>query len=158
MAEARKGMSEREYGEHSGKSRWAVQEWKRRGHLVLFDDGSIDPEASDRRRAELATSGAGAAGASPKLIELREQHEAEKVRRARINNARLEGSLIDRAKAEALVFQLARQEREAWASWPARVAALIASEVGADPAKMEATLRRHVRRHLEELADVKFQP
>ena len=154
----RDGLSEREYAERIGKSRPAVQEMKRTGKLVLFPDGSIDADASDRRRAELATAGAGAAGASPRLIELREAHEAEKVRRARINNARLEGSLIDRAKAEALVFQLARQEREAWASWPARVAALIASEVGADPAKMEAALRRHVRRHLEELADMKFEP
>ncbi len=43
------GMSERQYAAHAGLSRGAIQKAKRSGRLVLFADGSIDPEASDRR-------------------------------------------------------------------------------------------------------------
>ncbi|MEJ5234127.1 MAG: hypothetical protein WHV64_18155 [Geminicoccaceae bacterium] len=43
------GMSEREYARRVGLSRGAIQKAKRSGRLVLFADGSIDPEASDRR-------------------------------------------------------------------------------------------------------------
>ena len=39
------------------------------------------------------------------------------------------GTLVDRARAEALMFRLARQERDAWVTWPVRVAALMAAEV-----------------------------
>jgi hypothetical protein len=34
------------------------------------------------------------------------------------------GTLVDRARAETLVFRLARQERDVWVTWPTRVAAL----------------------------------
>ena len=39
------------------------------------------------------------------------------------------GTLVDRTRAEALVFRLARQERDVWVTWPARVATLIAAQV-----------------------------
>ena len=42
------------------------------------------------------------------------------------------GALVDRARAEALVFRLARQERDVWVTWPARVAALMAADVAAE--------------------------
>ena len=42
------------------------------------------------------------------------------------------GTLIDRAWAEALVFRLARQERDVWVTWPARVAALMAAQIAAE--------------------------
>jgi Cu+-exporting ATPase len=38
---------------------------------------------------------------------------------------------VDRARAETLVFRLARQERDVWVTWPTRVA-VRATEVGAD--------------------------
>lgn len=46
---SRQGMSEREYARHCGLSRGAIQKAKWSDRLVLFPDGSIDPEASDRR-------------------------------------------------------------------------------------------------------------
>ena len=45
------GMSEREYAARAGLSRGAIQKAKAAGRLVLHPDGSIDPEASDARRA-----------------------------------------------------------------------------------------------------------
>ena len=39
------------------------------------------------------------------------------------------GALVDRARAETLVFRLARQERDVWVTWPGRVAALMAAQI-----------------------------
>ena len=77
------------------------------------------------------------------------------------------GTLVDRARAEALVFRLARQERDVWVTWPARVAALMAAQVAADVEKqlgkpvmieaatMQRVLEAHVREQLEALADLR---
>lgn len=69
---------------------------------------------------------------------------------------------MDRARVEALVFRLARQERDVWVTWPARVAALMAAEAekGTDKAViieaaiLQRVLDAHVRAQLEALADL----
>ena len=75
--------------------------------------------------------------------------------------------MVDRARAEALVFRLARQERDVWVTWPARVAALMAEQVAAEVEKtsgkpvmieaaiMQRVLEAHVRAQLEALADLR---
>ena len=153
MARQRKGMSEREYAERIGRSRVSVQDMKRKNRIVLHPDGSIDPDASDARRAAMERAAATALEASPRLAKLREAIEEQKLRGHVLRNDREAGALIDRRKAEAKVFALARQERDAWQTWPSRVAAQIAAEVGADRAAMQRALDREVRRHLEEIAD-----
>ena len=73
------------------------------------------------------------------------------------------GLLIDRARAEALVFRLACQERDVWVTWPARVAAQVAAEVEkqtATPVMIEAAilqvvLETHVIEQLAALADLR---
>ena len=77
------------------------------------------------------------------------------------------GTLVDRARAEALVFRLARQERDVWVTWPARVAALMAAQIAAeiekqsgksamiDATTMHRVLDAHVRAQLEALADLR---
>jgi hypothetical protein len=47
-----------------------------------------------------------------------------------------------------------RDERDAWANWPARVSAMIAAELEVDPHQTHTVLERHVRDHLVELAEV----
>jgi hypothetical protein len=54
------------------------------------------------------------------------------------------------------VFRLARQERDAWAGWPARVAAMMAADLGIGAHAMQ-TVETHVRQHLEELAEVRTE-
>jgi hypothetical protein len=54
-----------------------------------------------------------------------------------------------------LVFRLARQERDAWAGWPARIAAMMAADLGISAHRMQSVLEAHVRQHLGELADVR---
>ena len=63
--------------------------------------------------------------------------------------------VVDRSRATALVFRLARQERDAWVNWPGRVAALMASELDVEPHAMQRVLEIHVRAHLAELAEVR---
>jgi hypothetical protein len=67
----------------------------------------------------------------------------------------MRSSLVDRAKAVAQVFRLARDERDAWANWPARVAARIVAELEVDPHHLHTLLERHVRDHLAQLAEVR---
>ena len=59
------------------------------------------------------------------------------------------------ARALALVFRLAREVRDAWVNWPARAAALMAADLGVEPAAMQKVLEKHVRAHLDELAEVR---
>jgi hypothetical protein len=59
--------------------------------------------------------------------------------------------------AVGLVFRLARHERNAWASWPARVAAIMAADLGISAHAMQTILETRVRQHLAELADLSRQ-
>jgi hypothetical protein len=182
------GMSERDYAARAGLSRGAIQKAKAAGRLVLNSDGSIDPEASDARRASgtdpskqrvapaeaptmkpVPTAALTAVGDTLRehglpppatggatFLQAKTANEVLKSQERRLKLQKLKGELVDRAQAEALVFRLARQERDAWVNWPARAAALIAAEVGLEPAAMQKVLEAHVRAHLDELAAVGF--
>jgi hypothetical protein len=62
----------------------------------------------------------------------------------------MKGELVDRAKAVAQVFRVARDERDAWVNWPARVAAMMAAEFEVDAHQLHTVLERYVRDHLAE--------
>ncbi len=83
---------------------------------------------------------------------------ANEVLKAQLQKVRLgkeKGELVDRVKAQAVVFDLARRERDAWIGWPARVAANIAAELGVDAHRTEQVLDRYLRDHLGELAEIR---
>ncbi|KZD03083.1 hypothetical protein [Oceanibaculum pacificum] len=90
-------------------------------------------------------------GGGTTFLQAKTAHEVLKAQERRIRLARLKGELVDRDRATALVFRLAREERDAWVNWPARVAALMAAELGVETAAMQKVLEAHVRAHLEEL-------
>src|SRR6056297_2678923 len=179
------GLSERQYAARVGLSRGAIQKAKTAGRLVLHADGSIDPEASDARRAEAtdpsktrrppqlsrkpvpeaAVSAVGdtlkeqglaapATGGGTTFLQAKTANEVLKAQERRIRLQKLKGELIDRARALALVFRLARQERDVWVNWPARVAALMAADLGVEPAAMQKALEKHVRSQLDDLAEI----
>jgi hypothetical protein len=180
-----RGMSERQYAAHAGVSRGAVQKARAAGRLVLFPDGSIDARASDIRRASttdpskqhvrsgrasrlkpVPEAALGAvretlkeqglpAGGNVTFVQARTAHEIAKAHLARLKLQEHRGELVDRARATALVFRLAREERDAWLNWPARVAALMAAELGIDAHSVQKVIEAHVRGHLEELADIR---
>lgn len=189
------GMSERQYAGHVGLSRGAIQKAKAAGRLVLHEDGSIDAEASDARRAAMtdpsksrpaaarrlkpvpdaAVSAVGdtlreqglsvpSANGGTTFLQAKTANEVLKAQERRLRLQKLKGDLIDKARAEALMFRLAREERDAWVTWPARVAALMASELTAvlddgdtvAAALMQNVLETHVRAQLDSLAEIRI--
>ena len=175
------GMSEREYSTHSGLSRGAIQNAKRGGRLVFYADGSINAAASDVRRADmtdpdqqrrslggdaaLPTGGSGGTDSYLKARTALTVYQAQE-RQLAIQKKK-KGTLVDRVRAEALVFRLARQERVVWVTWPARVAALMAAQVATevektsgnpviiDAAIFQRALDALVRAQLEALVDLR---
>ena len=172
-------MSEREYSAHSGLSRGAIQKARKAGRLVAYTDGSINAAASDARRSEMtdpdqqrrstggSDSGFSGPADSSSYLKARTALTVYQAQERQLVIQKKKGTLVDRARAEALVFRLARQERDVWVTWPARVAALMAAEVAAEvekqtnkPVMIEAAilqrvLETHVREQLAALADLR---
>jgi hypothetical protein len=94
-------------------------------------------------------------GQAMTFMQARTANEVLKAQERRLRLQHLKGELVDRAKAVAQVFRLARDERDAWVNWPARVAAMIAAELEVDAHRLHTVLDRHVRDHLAELAEVR---
>ena len=110
-----------------------------------------DVAAAARPAATIEPAPQGAAT----FTQARTAHEIAKAQRARIQVQRLRAEVVDRAHATSEVFRLARRERDAWVNWPARVAALMAAELGLDAHVMQKVLEAHVRDHLNELAEIR---
>jgi hypothetical protein len=89
------------------------------------------------------------------FLQARTANEVIKAQTGRLRLQKLKGELVDRAKAASHVFTLARRERDAWLGWPARVAALMAADLGTDAHTMQTILEQHVRQHLKSLAEVR---
>ncbi len=177
------GMSERAYAAHSGLSRGAVQKARKTGRLVLFSDGSINAAASDARRSAATDPdqqlrarggfGGGEGGAvsgpgdSTSYLKARTALTVYQAQERQLSIQRKKGVLVDRARAETLVFRLARQERDVWVTWPTRVAALMAAQLSAEmetasgvpmaieTAILQRVLETHVREQLDALADLR---
>ena len=88
-------------------------------------------------------------------LQARTANEVLKAQERKMRLQKLKGELVDRARAVSLVFRLARQERDAWAGWPARIAAVIAADLGIGAHTVQTVLESHVRAHLGELSDVR---
>jgi len=108
-------------------------------------------------RDTLREAGEPPAAGGMNYVTARTANEVIKAQERRLRLGKLKGELVDRAKATTTVFMLARRERDAWVQWPARVAALIAAELGVDAHRMETVLDRHVRQHLGELSDIRVE-
>jgi hypothetical protein len=172
------GMSEREYSAHSGISRGAIQKARKAGRLVVYGDGSINAAASDIRRADMTdpdqqrrSTGGDAAFSGPadssSYLKARTALTVYQAQERQLAIQKKKGTLVDRARAETLVFRLARQERDVWVTWPSRVAALMAAEVALGVEKQTGTpviieaailqrvLETHVRAQLDALTDLR---
>ncbi|SIO35101.1 hypothetical protein SAMN05444722_1601 [Rhodovulum sp. ES.010] len=104
-----------------------------------------------------------AVGGGTTFLQAKTANEVLKAQERRIRLQKLKEELVDRARAETLMFRLARDERDAWVTWPARVAALMASEITAalgdgfevEAALMQKVLEAHVRAQLDSLAEIR---
>ena len=122
------------------------------------ESAQADDTAAADTPAELrppAPAGESAPQGAATFTQARTAHEIAKAQRARIQVQRLREEVVDRAQATSEVFRLARRERDAWVNWPARVAALMAAELGLDAHVMQNVLEAHVRDHLNELAEIR---
>jgi phage terminase Nu1 subunit (DNA packaging protein) len=184
------GLSERAYAAHAGLSRGAVQKARKSGRLVLYSDGSINVAASDARRCaasdpdqQLRARGGFAGSASGKAdaggvsgpgdstsyLKARTALTVYQAQERQLSIQKKKGVLVDRARAETLVFQLARQERDVWVTWPTRVAALMAAQLTAqienasgvpltiETAILQRVLETHVREQLDALANLRVR-
>jgi hypothetical protein len=179
------GMSERAYADHSKLSRGAVQKARKTGRLVLFADGSINAAASNARRGSMTDpdqqmrAGGGGGGSngdgggisgpgdSTSYLKARTALTVYQAQERQLSLQKKKGTLVDRARAEALVFRLARLERDVWITWPTRVAALMAAQLSAEMEKaqgapvtiktaiLQRVLETHVREQLNALADLR---
>ena len=91
------------------------------------------------------------------FLQARTANEVLKAQERRLRLQQLKGELVDRARAVSLVFRLARDERDAWSGWPARIAAVLAAELGCDTHHLQTVLDRHVRDHLDQLAEPRLE-
>jgi hypothetical protein len=96
-----------------------------------------------------------APGGEVSFLKARLANEVIKAQLAKVRLGKAKGELVDRARASAMVFDLARRERDAWIGWSPRVAANMAAELGVDPHRMEQVLDRYLREHLGELAEIR---
>ena len=173
-----KGMSEREYSAHSGLSRGAIQKARKASRLVVYSDGSINAAASDLRRGEMTDpdqqrrstggdSGFSGPADGTSYLKARTALTVYQAQERQLSIQKKKGVLVDRARAETLVFRLARQERDVWVTWPTRVAALMAAQLSAEMEKasgapvtietaiLQRALETHVREQLNALADLR---
>jgi hypothetical protein len=97
------------------------------------------------------------AGGNVTFVQARTAHEIAKAHLARLRLQRMKGELVDRARATALVFRLAREERDSWLNWPARIAALMAADLGVEAHAVQKLIETHVRGHLAELAEIRAE-
>jgi hypothetical protein len=172
------GLSERAYAAHSGLSRGAIQKARKAGRLVVYTDGSINAAASYARRAEMTDpdqqrrstggdTGFSGPADSSSYLKARTALTVYQAQERQLAIQKKRGALVDRARAETLVFRLARQERDVWVTWPSRVAALMAADLTAEVEKqsgetvtieaaiLQRVLETHVRAQLDALADLR---
>ncbi len=172
-------LSIRAYARHRGVSHVAVLRAIKAGRIPKEADGKIDPTKADlawdsstnpgRQRPqqlrpipdaarnsvqEILTEEGLPADGDVSFVQARTAHEIAKAHLARLRLQRLKGEFVDRAMAAALVFRLAREERDGWINWPVRVAALMAAELGVEAHQMQKVLEASVRSHLADLAEV----
>lgn len=172
------GISIRAYGRHRGVSDAAVRKAIKSGRISKEPDGTIDPDKADvqwdkntdlaqqRESKRKAVSSAaidavndtlqeqGVSTGGTTYMQARAANEVLKAQTNRLRLQQIKKELVDRSSALAHVFKLARAERDAWVSWPARISSQMAAELGVDAHTMHVTLEAYVRQHLSELADV----
>lgn len=174
------GISLRAYAKHRGVSDTVVRKAVKAGRISLEPDGRVDIAKADRqwtlntdpsqqRKSALSTkavrnaaletvnetlkeSGGPASGTT--YMQARTANEVLKAQSNRVKLKQIKQELVDRSKAIAHVFKLARSERDAWLNWPSRVSAQMAARLAVDPHTMNVVLEAAVREHLQELGKI----
>ena len=162
-------LSKSAYARRRGVTEGAVRQAIKSGRISIGDDGKIDPDLADVEWQKntlkanypdnAVTTSSDKSDVNPAKAANYQQaktaHEVLKAQTAKVNLDKLKGSLIDRDKALAHVFKLARSERDSWLNFPARVSAELASKLNADENQVYSLLTEYITRHLKELSELK---
>ena len=171
-SEKRQGMSVNAFAKEIGVTENAVRSRIKSGKRVaeaVYDDGSLD---ADRARAlwfvDLDSSkapGRKVSGNRPALAEqaadaidlnrVKAEREEVALARERINLAKEEGSVIDRAEAKRGAAAFARVFRDSVLNFAARKGPDLAHRVGVEPRQLIPLLEAELR---EMLVDMSKQP
>ena len=137
------------------KRQWAGNSDAAQQRKPVAGSRPVPAAALESVRETLRDRGEEPAPGSPSFLQARTANEVLKAQERKLRLQQLKGELIDRARATAQVFTLARQERDAWAQWPARVAADLAAELALETHTVQTALETAVKDHLTELAELK---
>jgi hypothetical protein len=88
------------------------------------------------------------------LAALTRRYRHAKARKAELEADRLEGALVDRRLSGRVLFDLAREIRDAWTNWPERESAIIADKLGITDTMLvfrvlEAAVRAELQRQVD---------
>ena len=172
------GILKSEFARLMGVVPSAVTKAIKTGRIEEEPDGTIDPDKAarqwrassqprkggkaSRKRPAAPVAPSTAAGSPPST--LAQANAAVKAYEAQIKRLKLQqmaGVLVNRERAERLAFAWARQIRDAWIAWGARVAAHMAADVQhqleqvgeVDQRFFNILIDKYVHEHLVELAD-----
>ncbi|EAQ6361895.1 hypothetical protein DOH76_00025 [Salmonella enterica subsp. enterica serovar Oranienburg] len=116
------------------------------------DDGGGEDMSPDKvaERIMLAT------GATMSLDEARRVKENYLALLTKLEYQQKEGELVDLTEAKEVLFTCARQSRDAWMNWPARVAPLMAADLDIPADRMTEVLKENVHKHISLLGEPEF--
>lgn len=174
------GLTQTEFARRAGCTQSTVSNALRAGRLTLLPEGGIDPKLLKTRwRAKPEVSAKAAAdSASPARKAGRPKAKAADAKAAKANAARaasfaaaslqkeqslaalrrLEyeqraGVLITIETSRRVLFEQARGARDHWLNWPARVAPMLAADLGVEPADALRVLTKLVHVHVSAMGD-----
>jgi hypothetical protein len=154
--------STREAARRIGVSDTAIHKAEATGRIAREPDGQWDIDKTRRRLVETADphrsplAGAAAGGDTP-FAKLKVAQLALKVEAQRLALDENKGKLLDVGAANSAIDEIAGAMRDTLLNWPARVAGLIAAELGIDPHLLQTILQQHINDLLSEAAD-RFDP
>lgn len=164
-AAARTGptVSKSQFAKLAGVSPSRVSQMIGRG-LPVEPNGRIDvargrcwiADNIDQGRAEAQHSSA-ATGQATMRFGGGDEKKSLETELTRIELEKARGSLVDRALVERVVFGAARAERDAWLTWPLRIAAGLAAEIGIEESILLPALKRAVRDQLHAMSEVDLE-
>lgn len=153
-------MSQADFARRRKVSRATVTEYKRKGLLVMTEDGKVDAAASEKRltssldpvRGGDRSGGEKKPSASPKEYMAAKTREMQaKAAKQEMETRKRAGELLERSEVHDAAFTLARQTQEAGMGIADRLSSLLAAET--DAAKVHDMLTSELRQVFNEMAD-----
>jgi hypothetical protein len=175
------GVSIREFARREGCDDALVRRALKREKLTAFEDGTLDPKlvgTAWRRGNRRADPDADKSADGPRpsaddydpdflddfianLLEGRFASvvEAERVKenalalKHLLDARRKAGELVDIDTAKAVLFEDAREERDAWINFPTKIGPLLAADLNVEPGPLIEALSGYVHQQLADLGD-----